>query len=69
MDFHCLDPTVQGYFTAALAPATHKTYKVAENCYVAFYESIGINPLPVSESTFMLLGNLFRVTGPGSLLY
>ena len=51
MDLHCLDEAVQGYFTAALAPATHKTYKAAENHYVAFCESFGINPLPVSEGT------------------
>ena len=51
MDLHCLDAVVQGYFTAALASATHKTYKVAENHYVAFCESFGINPFPVSEGT------------------
>ena len=38
MDLHCLNAVVQGYFTAALASTTHKTYKVAENHYVAFCE-------------------------------
>ena len=36
MDIHSLDKAVQGYFVAALAPATHKTYKVAECRDVAF---------------------------------
>ena len=46
-----MDKAVQGYFAAALAPATHKTYRVAERRYVAFCESFGITPLPVSEGT------------------
>ena len=37
-NIHCLDAAVQRYFTAALAPATHKTYEVAEHQYVAFCE-------------------------------
>ena len=44
-----MDKAVQGYFAAALAPATHKTYKVAERRYVAFCESFGLTPLPASE--------------------
>ena len=44
-----MDKAVQRYFTAALAPATHKTYKVAERRYVTFCESFKITPLPVSE--------------------
>ena len=45
-----MDRAVQGYFAAALAPATHKTYKVAERRYVAFCESFGLIPFPASES-------------------
>ena len=46
-----MDKAVQGYFAAALAPATHITYQVAECRYVPFCESFGITPLPVSEGT------------------
>ena len=30
LDIHRLDQAVQEYYTAALTPATHKTYKAAE---------------------------------------
>ena len=51
MDLHRLDVAIQGNFTAALVPATHKTYKVAEHRYVSFCESFGINPLAVLKDT------------------
>ena len=51
MDFHCLDATVQGYFTAALAPATHKHAKLLSIVMLLSVKSFGINPLPVSEGT------------------
>ena len=40
MDFHCLDAAIQECFTAALAPATHETYKVSKHRYVAFCETL-----------------------------
>ena len=51
MDIHSLDDALQGYYSAALATSTHKTYKAAERRYVSFCEKFGVNPLPASEST------------------
>ena len=52
MGVHSLYGAVQQYFTAALAQSSHKTYKVAANKYLAFYESYILSPLPTSEATW-----------------
>lgn len=51
MDIHSLDKALQGYYFAALASSTHKTYKAAERRYASFCEKFEVNPLPASKST------------------
>ena len=46
VDIHSLDDALQGYYSAALATSTHKTYRVAEQKYVAFCEKIEVKLLP-----------------------
>ena len=50
MDIHSLDNALQGYYSAALATSTHKTYRAAERRYVAFCEKFGVKPLPSNEN-------------------
>ena len=44
-----MDQAVQEYYTAALTPATHKTYKAAEHKYLTFCINFNLSPLPTSE--------------------
>ena len=37
------------YYTTALTPATHKTYKAAEHKYLTFCSNFNLSPLPTSE--------------------
>jgi len=50
LDLHILDPTIRLYFSSALAASSHKTYKAAENKYLTFCNSFGLQPLPSSEA-------------------
>ena len=50
MDIHQLDPVVQRYFTAALTPSTHRTYKAAERRYLNFCKSFHLTPFPTTEA-------------------
>ena len=51
MDIHSFYKTIQGYYSAALASSTHKTYKAAERRYASFCEKFEVNPLSASKST------------------
>ena len=44
-----LDQAVWEYYTTALTPATHKTYKAAEHKYLTFCINFNLSPLPTSE--------------------
>ena len=44
-----MDQAVREYYTAALTPATHKTYKAAERKYLTFCINFNLSPLPTSE--------------------
>ena len=47
-----LDPVVQGYFEAGLAPSTRRTYQSGINRFITFCSTYRIpTPLPVSQST------------------
>ena len=49
LDLQELDQTVQRYFTAGLAPSSHKTYRAAECRYLDFCSSFALISLPTSE--------------------
>jgi len=49
LDLQELDQTVQQYFTAGLAPSSHKTYQTAECRYLGFCSNFALTPLPTSE--------------------
>ena len=44
-----LDQAVWEYYTTALTPETHKTYKAAEHKYLTFCINFNLSPLPTSE--------------------
>ena len=44
-----LDQAVQEYYTTALTPATHKTYKAKECKYLTFCINFNFSPLPTQE--------------------
>ena len=45
-----MDQAVQEYYTAALTPATHRTYKAAKRKYLTFCVNFSLSPIPTSEN-------------------
>ena len=45
-----MDQAVWKYYTAALTPATHRTYKAAERKYLTFCVNFSLSPIPTSEN-------------------
>ena len=45
-----MDQAVQEHYTAALTPATHKTYKAAEQKYLTFCVNFSLSPISTSEN-------------------
>jgi len=66
LDLQKLDQTVQRYFTAGLAPSSHKTYQAAECRYLGFCSSFALTPLPTSEE---LLCNFSACLGQQGLAH
>ncbi len=53
-----LAPSIQRYFQAGLAPATHKTYNTAMRCFDSYCINFSvIDPFPVTEIVLCLLQN------------
>jgi len=50
MDIHELDQVVQRLYRAGLSASSHKTYQVAQRCYLAFCTDFALTPLPASEN-------------------
>ena len=68
LDIHQLDETVRGYFAAALAPSTHKTYAAAERRYLTFCKFQPQSSTSQREYT-LLLCSMPRSTGLGPQLH
>ena len=50
LDIHKLDEVVQRLYRAGLSAASHKTYQVAQHCYLAFCMEFSLASLPTFEN-------------------